>query len=175
LGLHINPDGLSQRALFYQALLRNAHLKRLAHLGVRAPSKWTYSQKGYDEEFNPNGTYAGKTIDQVAGEIGTGEISPQSVTIHLVNRGDSTFILNTRSAQALTRAGIPRDEWSVQNVTKSGLWERQLTNNLGRASLATDGSEGGIEEPISEGLPAPPAVPFYDVIIQDISESSGDD
>jgi hypothetical protein len=165
----------SELGVFYEDLLASAHAEQLSNLGVRSPENWTYSQKGYDEDFGDNGDFAGKTISDVASSIEGGEVSPDDVVIHLVNRGGNTFILNTRSAQALSRAGIPRDEWSVENATGDSLWERQLTNNLRRAGLNIDGSEGGVAVPFSEVVESEVSVPWWEALFQGASEGSGDD
>jgi hypothetical protein len=56
-------------------------------------------------------------IDDVVNELDSGTMTPADVPIDVIARGDNTLILNTRSAQALTRAGIPRTEWTVVDRT----------------------------------------------------------
>lgn len=54
-------------------------------------------------------------------------------------RDSNTLILNTRSAQALTRGGIPRGSWDVINRTGDPLYEGLLSGQLGRNGLTSSG------------------------------------
>jgi hypothetical protein len=61
------------------------------------------------------------------------------VPINVIVRDGNTLILNTRSAQALTRAGIPRDSWNVINRTGDDFFEQLLTGQLSRNGLGSGG------------------------------------
>jgi len=59
----------------------------------------------------------------------------------------NTLILNTRSAQALTRADVPRSQWLVTDMTGSAAAEARLTAQLSRNGLDSTGTFG----PVSSG------------------------
>jgi hypothetical protein len=100
-----------------------------------------FAQKTYSEAFSKRGLFGGQTIDDVAQQLRSGELAPQDVPINVVARDGNTLITNTRSAQALVRAGVPRESWNVVNQTGNTLYEdlvsRQLTRN-GLTSLGYD-------------------------------------
>jgi hypothetical protein len=64
-----------------------------------------------------------------------GTLSPADLPIDVVVRNGQTFILNTRSSVALTRAGIPRNEWNTMNRTGMSLYENLLSGQLRRNGL----------------------------------------
>ena len=49
------------------------------------------------------------------------------------------MILNTRSSQALTQAGIARNQWNAVNRTGDKLYEEMLTGQLSRNGLTSSG------------------------------------
>jgi hypothetical protein len=98
-----------------------------------------FAQTTYGEAFSSGGRFAGQSIDDVAGAIRSGELSPEDVPIEAINRDGNTLILNTRSAQALERAGIPRSEWNVVNVTGDSAAEARLSGQLARNGLTSSG------------------------------------
>ena len=51
------------------------------------------------------------------------------------------LITNTRSAQALIRAGVPRESWNVVNQTGNPLYENLLSGQLSRNGLTSSGYE----------------------------------
>lgn len=59
--------------------------------------------------------------------------------VEYIIRDGNTLILNTRTSQALTQAGIPRSEWSVINRTGNSLFEELLTGQLTRNKLTSEG------------------------------------
>jgi hypothetical protein len=63
------------------------------------------------------------------------------VPINVIVRDGNTLILNTRSAQALTRAGIPRESWSVINRTGDDFFEGLLSGQLSRNGLTSYGTD----------------------------------
>lgn len=98
-----------------------------------------FAQRSYSEKFGPAGLFAGRTIDDVADALRAGTMSPSEVPINVVVRDGTTLIANTRSAQALTRAGIPRGEWNVVDRTGDALHERLVSGQLGRNNLDSTG------------------------------------
>ena len=54
------------------------------------------------------------------------------VPVNYIVRDGQTIILNTRSAQALEAAGIPRAQWNGVNQTGNQFFENLLNGQLGR-------------------------------------------
>lgn len=52
----------------------------------------------------------------------------------------NTLMLNTRSAQALEQAGIPRAQWNAVNMTGDAAAEARLTGQLQRNGLPSQGT-----------------------------------
>jgi hypothetical protein len=98
-----------------------------------------FAQKSFSETFSKGGLFAGKTIDDVANELRSGELSPKDAPINVVVRDGHTLILNTRSAQALIRAGIPRSQWRVVNRAGDPLYEELVSGQLKRNGLTSSG------------------------------------
>jgi hypothetical protein len=99
-----------------------------------------FAQKSFSETFSKGGLFAGRSIDEVAEALKSGAMSSKDVPINVVVREGNTLITNTRSAQALTRAGIPRDAWNVINRTGDPLFEKLLTGQLTRNGLTSAGT-----------------------------------
>lgn len=59
--------------------------------------------------------------------------------IDYIVREGNTLILNTRSAQALQAAGIPRSAWTAVNRTGQEMYEAMLTGQLQRNGLTSAG------------------------------------
>ena len=74
-------------------------------------------------------------------------ISPDDVPIQTITRGDTVFILNTRSAEALKRAEIPRSKWRQFDVSGDQRAQRRLDNQLRQSGL----SDAGAPESKSRG------------------------
>ena len=74
--------------------------------------------------------------------IKNNKIKVEEVPIDVVVRDGQTFILNTRSSAALSKAGISRDKWKVNNRTGDSFFEGQLDSQLGR----NKNSEGGFKK-----------------------------
>jgi RHS repeat-associated protein len=109
-----------------------------------------FSQKTYGEAFSkdPESPFVNLTISDVTANLRSGAMTAQDVPINVINRGGTTLILNTRSSQALIRAGIPRSEWYVVDRTGSQQWEGWLDDQLTGNQLGSDGLYG---EPRSTG------------------------
>lgn len=88
------------------------------------------------------------TIDDLAGAIRSGAIDPSKIPIDVIRRGDTSIILNTRSSEALRRAGIPRSQWNAVDRTGDSLFEGLLNGQLRRNHL----DDFGIPDPRSQGL-----------------------
>jgi hypothetical protein len=82
--------------------------------------------------FSKGGTFAGKSADDVAGALRSGAMKPSDVPIDYIVRDGRSIILNTRSAQALEAARVPRSQWNAVNRTGSAACEGRLTDQLSR-------------------------------------------
>jgi hypothetical protein len=114
---------------------------------LSAIERATYSQIFFREAFSKAGSFGGRTIDDLAAELRSGELTASDVPIQLINRGPHALILNTRSAQALIRASIPRSAWSVVDMTGDAAAELRLSNQLRHNGL----TEAGYPNPYSQG------------------------
>lgn len=85
------------------------------------------------------GALAGRSISDVAGDLSSGALTPKDVPVGMIVRDGNTLILNTRSAQALMQAGIPRAAWSVVDRTGDPFFEELLTGQLIRNGLDSSG------------------------------------
>jgi hypothetical protein len=103
-------------------------------------SRWLHSraQAGQPDDGR-GGSALLQAIDEVAGASRSGAMSPKDIPINVVVRDGNTLITNTRSAQALTRAGIPRESWNVINRTGDSLYDRLLSGRSGRNGLGSGG------------------------------------
>lgn len=59
--------------------------------------------------------------------------------VEYIVRDGNTLILNTRTSQALTQAGIPRSQWSTLNQTGNSFFEDLLSGHLSRNGLSSEG------------------------------------
>lgn len=106
-----------------------------------------YAQKTYSNTFSAEGRkiyseLAGEsinTIDDLANAIKSGKVNVSDIPVEYVVRDGNTLLLNTRTSQALTRAGIPRNQWNAINKTGDSLSEELLTGQLTRNKLTSEG------------------------------------
>lgn len=89
--------------------------------------------------FSKGGAFAGRGVDDVAAALRSGAMKPSDVPIDFIIRDGNKLILNTRSAQALEAAGIPRSQWNAVNRTGQGVFEDMLTGQLQRNGLTSEG------------------------------------
>lgn len=94
-----------------------------------------YAQKTYSEKFARAGKFNGQSIDDVATALRSGKLKPSDVPIDYIVRDGNTLILDTRSPQARTRAGIPRSQWTAINRTGQAKYQAGLTERLARSQL----------------------------------------
>lgn len=102
-----------------------------------------YAQKTFGESFSKFGQklysrMSGasiKTIDDLAGAINAGSINASELAVETVTRNGQQYILNTRTGQALERAGVPRSQWKTIDGTGSAGAESRLTGQLERNRL----------------------------------------
>jgi filamentous hemagglutinin len=106
-----------------------------------------FAQKTFGQTFSSGGKFAGQTIDDVAGSLRSGSMRAGDVPIEYIVRDGNTLMLNTRSAQALQQAGVPRSQWNAVNMTGNAAAEARLTGQLQRNGLGS----GGIPNPTQSG------------------------
>ena len=99
-----------------------------------------FAQTWFSENFGTEGRFAGQTVNDVAGMLKNGTIQASSIPIMYIVRDGKEIILNTRSAAALTKAGIPRANWSVMNMTGDAFFEELLSGQLKRNKLTNAGT-----------------------------------
>ena len=77
-----------------------------------------YAQTTYSQAFSsPTAPFAGQTVQDMAAALQSGTLNPADVPIQYIVQDGNTLILNTRSAQALEQAGIPRAQWNAVDMT----------------------------------------------------------
>ncbi|MCL2823881.1 MAG: RHS repeat-associated core domain-containing protein, partial [Polyangiaceae bacterium] len=120
----------------------------VAQVGTRGTILDTarFAQRDYSPTFGRFGPLRGRTVEEVAEALRTGAMKPSELPINYVVRGGNQLILNTRSAHALQRAGIPRSKWTAYNRTGDQLYEGLLTGQLRRNRLTDSGIETAVEQ-----------------------------
>lgn len=106
-----------------------------------------YAQKTYSNTFSADGRkiYSDlvgepiNTIDDLVNAINNGKVNVADLPVEYIVRDGNTLILNTRTSQALTQAGIPRSQWNAINRTGDSLFEEMLTGQLSRNKLTSEG------------------------------------
>lgn len=115
--------------------------------GNAAIENANYAQRTYNYKFSVDGIknyskLAGEpinTVDDLANAIQSGKINVSDITVDYIVRDESTLILNTRTSQALIKAGIPRSLWYSIDRTGNEFYESLLTNQLTRNRLTSSG------------------------------------
>lgn len=123
----------SAGAAFFAAGVRGAAASGVDITGAR------FAQTTVREGFQKGGLFEGRTITDVVGDLRSGALAARDVPINVVVRDGNTLILNTRSATALTRAGVPRSSWNVLDRTGDDFFEGLLDNQLRRNGLDSNG------------------------------------
>jgi RHS repeat-associated protein len=118
-------------------LLRTAEATA-AKGGVLADAN--FAQKTFSQAFSSEGAFAGRTVDDVAAALRSGQMGAADVPVQYIIRDGNTLMLNTRSAQALEAAGIPRAQWNAVNMTGDAAAEARLTGQLQRNGLGSQGT-----------------------------------
>jgi len=106
-----------------------------------------YAQKTYSNTFSAEGRkiysdLAGEpinTIDDLVNAINSGKVNVADLPVEYIVRDGNTLILNTRTSQALTQAGIPISQWNAIDRTGDDLFEELLTGQLSRNKLTSEG------------------------------------
>ena len=98
-----------------------------------------FAQKTFSQTFSSGGRFAGQTIDDVAAGLRSGAMKPADVPIEFIVRDGNSLILNTRSAQALQQAGIPRSAWNAIDMTGDAAAQARLSGQIQRNGLTSQG------------------------------------
>ncbi|ADV14937.1 hypothetical protein [Mesorhizobium ciceri] len=140
-------------------------------------SGFSFAQRTYDDAFSygKEGGQAAyskiagskiKTVDDLANAISAGKVNPSKISVDVGTVGGKTYIMNTRTAVALDKAGISRSKWTIVDKTKDKAAMKRLSDQLernnvtpgrtiskvtskseslgGQASQATESSGGGL-------------------------------
>lgn len=99
-----------------------------------------FAQKTFSPVFSSEGAFAGSSVEEVATALRSGQMSAADVPVQYIVRDGNTLMLNTRSAQALEQAGIPRSQWNAVNMTGDAASEARLTGQLQRNNLPPQGT-----------------------------------
>lgn len=103
------------------------------------PESANFAQKTFGKMFSKGGKFAGKSVEDVTAALRSGAMKAEDVPIDFIVRDGHTLILNTRSAQALTAAGIPRSQWHAVDRTGEEMYETMLSDQLRRNKLTNEG------------------------------------
>ena len=92
--------------------------------------KANWAQRKYGQTFSKKGNFKKRPVKYVVADLKAGILKPTDLPIQIIRRGENVLMLNTRSSQALTLAGIPRSEWIIKDVTGNRNFERRLNEQL---------------------------------------------
>lgn len=99
-----------------------------------------FSQTSASSNFSAGGSFAGRSVMEVAGDLRTGAMSPSEVPVDFVQRGSFNLIDNTRSSIALQEAGIPMNQWTLVNRTGNFRVETAVSDKLFNNGLTSTGT-----------------------------------
>ena len=118
-----------------------------AERGVLFEANFAQNKIRSDRTFSPDGeklysTLAGKpikTVEDLAGALKTGAITPNQLPLDYVDMNGTRLILNTRTSTALEQAGIPRSQWFGRNQTNVEVYPGKTFNDLAKDQLKNNG------------------------------------
>ncbi|MER9651726.1 hypothetical protein [Mesorhizobium sp. M0199] len=104
----------------------------------------SYAQKTYRESFSSIGKaqYSQlvgskiSTIGDLVSAISSGKVRATDIAVEIGNLNGKSYIMNTRTATALERAGIPRSQWSLIDKTKDKAAMDRLRAQLARNEIS---------------------------------------
>jgi hypothetical protein len=88
-----------------------------------------------------NGSFAGRTIGDVADAVRSGAVKPSELPVDIISRGGNSLIMNTRSSLALIRGGVSPGDWVTNDVTGDPFFEQVLNQRLAANGLTDEGTE----------------------------------
>jgi hypothetical protein len=91
-----------------------------------------YAQKTASTAFSAGGKFAGQTVQDVSQALTIGQLSTADVPVQYAVNNGTTYVLNTRSAAALTLAGKSTAFWNATDVTADLGANLRLAGQLGR-------------------------------------------
>lgn len=101
-----------------------------------------FSQTTASATFSEEGNFAGKTIGQLAEEVRSGAVAVNEVKVGVVEGANGTkLIVNTRSALALKRAGVPERAWNIVDYTAVPRVRANIADRLFRNGLTNEGTD----------------------------------
>jgi hypothetical protein len=100
-----------------------------------------FTQTTASPMFSAEGSFAGRSISQVADALRSGTMTAADVPVEFIVRDGNRLIVNTRSSLALRQAGIPEAQWNLINRTGVAEVEANITQRLLRNGLGNEGTE----------------------------------
>src|SRR5262249_48784529 len=88
------------------------------------------------------------TINDLVAGIKSKSIDPAKIEVQRVRLNGTDYILNTRTATALERAGVPRSKWNWRDYSNDPDAVKRLRDQLDRNGLNPG---EGINDPTSDG------------------------
>ncbi|MCU7937552.1 MAG: hypothetical protein KZQ99_22290, partial [Candidatus Thiodiazotropha sp. (ex Dulcina madagascariensis)] len=105
----------------------------------------TFSKQGRAELSRLSGQNI-RTTDDLVTAIQSGKVDPSIIPVNVIVRDSQTLILNTRTANALQQAGVPRSSFNIIDQTRNTtplfgntIFDDLLTDQLLRNNLPSSG------------------------------------
>jgi hypothetical protein len=129
--------------------------------GLTDKARW--AQNDHGAEFGKKGTFKHRSLQEVVDDLNSGVLRISDLRIDIIRRGDNTLIVNTRSSHALMKAGIPRSDWIVRDVTGDSEFEGRLNDQLKNNKLTESGTDSVRQRKMKLSEKARPAGWPYDL------------
>lgn len=98
-----------------------------------------FTQKTISPNFSDQGSFAGKSLDDVIGSLRSGAMSASELPINYVEGGGGRLVDNNRSAYVLQQAGIPENQWNWQKGGADVI--SRIQQKLNYNGLTTSGAD----------------------------------
>ncbi len=98
-----------------------------------------FAQRTYSPMFSKGGKFSNRRVRDVAADLKSGKMTVEDVPIDYIVRDGHVLILNTRSAHALIRAGIPISQRKINDVSGDPNAQKRLNRQLKRSGLGNKG------------------------------------
>jgi len=106
-----------------------------------APGPLRFTQTTASPVFSNDGSFAGRSISQVAAELRSGALKPAEVPVEFIARDGNRLIVNTRSVLPLREAGVPEAQWNLVDRTGSPVVEKTISERLAHNGLGSAGTD----------------------------------